>query len=377
VVSVTLHVPFLDLRLLNASLRSELLEACERVVDSGWYILGSEVSAFEDEFAAYLGVRHAIGVANGLDALSLVLRAWLEMGRVRVGDEVLVPSNTYLATVLAITQNGLKAVPVEPDATTFNIDPKQLRDRIGPRTRAVLPVHLYGRIANMPQITEIAQEAGLFVLEDCAQAHGAQIAGRKAGAWGDAAAFSFYPGKNLGALGDAGAITTNDDELASVVRALRNYGSHEKYRNKYRGVNSRLDELQAAVLRTKLGYLDAHNASRAAVARTYLAEIDNPAISLPDPGNEGEHVWHLFVVRTQDRDAAQQQLTGAGVQTLIHYPIPPHWQEAYADADFAGQDYPIAEAMSQEVLSLPLWPEMSADATALVVSAVNGLTFER
>lgn len=372
-MSTNSAVPFLDLRAINGSLRDPIMQACARVVDSGWYILGNEVSAFEMKFADYCGVRHAIGVANGLDALALVLRAWREVGRLQQGDEILVPSNTYIATVLAITATGFVAVPVEPDPATFNIDPARIRAQIGPRTKAILPVHLYGRIADMQAIREIADETSLLVLEDCAQSHGARIGERKAGAWGDAAAFSFYPGKNLGALGDAGAVTTDDDDLAEVVRALRNYGSREKYRNKYRGVNSRLDEMQAAVLSAKLDHLNSQNALREKVAACYLAQIAHAAVTLPQPGEAGEHVWHLFVVRTPDRAAAQKQLSARGIQTLIHYPVAPHRQEAYAGTALAAGSYPIAEKMSNDVLSLPIWPGMSDGQIDCVIAAVNQL----
>ena len=373
-MSTEITVPFLDLKAVTAAMRPELLAACERVIDSGWFILGSEVKALEQRFADYCGVKHVIGVANGLDALDLALRAWIELGRLQPGDEVIVPSNTYIATTLSITGNGLVAVPVEPDPASFNLDPERVRQAITPRTRAILPVHLYGRVADMPALSAIAQEHGLLLLEDCAQSHGARIGGRICGAWGDAAAFSFYPGKNLGALGDAGAIATDDDDLASMLQALRNYGSHRKYENKYLGVNSRLDEIQAAVLSARLARLDADTEARRRVVDRYLAEMRNPAVALPEPGPREGHVWHLFVVRSAARDQVQRQLAERGVQTLIHYPIPPHHQQAYAGASFAGNSYPIAEAMSREVLSLPLWPGMADAQVDRVIAAVNGLT---
>lgn len=370
-MSTDLNIPFVDLRAVNATMRDALAEASLRVIDSGWYILGREVAAFEEAFAAYCGSRHAIGVANGLDALILVLRAWIELGRLAPGDEVLVPSNTYIATILAITENQLRPVLVEPALHSYNIDPARLEAAIGPRTRAVLPVHLYGRLADMPAIEAVARRHRLLVLEDCAQSHGAAVGRRRAGAWGDAAAFSFYPGKNLGALGDAGAVTTDDPALAETLRALRNYGSHRKYENLYQGVNSRLDELQAALLSVKLGWLDEQTASRRAIVKRYLDGIRHSAVQLPDPGEPDAHVWHLFVVRTRQRDQLQAHLTARGVQTLIHYPIPPHRQAAFAEVDFAKSAFPLADAMSAEVLSLPLWPGMSDRQVDHVVDAVN------
>ncbi len=365
-------VPFLDLRAMNAAIRDELVSAAARVIDSGWYILGEEVAAFETEFAAYCGTKFAIGVGNGLDALTLTLRAWRELGRIRPGDEVLVPSNTYIATILAITENGLSAVPIEPDPASFNIDPARLAAALTPKTRAILPVHLYGRLSDMPAIRTFADAHDLLVLEDCAQSQGASIDGRRAGAWGHAAGFSFYPGKNLGALGDAGAVTTDDAELADMLRALRNYGSHVKYRNIVRGVNSRLDPMQAALLRVKLAHLDTGNAARRLIAQRYLAEIRNPDLVLPEPASsDAGHVWHIFAVRCARRDAMQARLAERGIDTLIHYPIPPHRQQAYADAPFANDSFPIAEAMAEDVLSLPLWPGMSDEQVSQVIAGVN------
>ena len=361
--------PFLDLQSINAQYRAELVEACTRVIDSGWYISGNELSQFEQEFATYCGSAHCIGVANGLDALILTLRAWLELGRLQPGDEVIVPANTYIASILAISANGLTPVLVEPDAASFNISPANARTAITAKTRAILPVHLYGQLADMPAIMALAREHGLLVLEDAAQAHGAAIAGKRAGSWGDAAGFSFYPGKNLGALGDAGAITTQDAELAQTLRALRNYGSHEKYKNLFKGVNSRLDEIQAAMLRVKLSKLELEMQHRRSIAAIYLQNIHHPAVQLPQVASPEQHVWHLFVIRTGQRTALQQHLAAQGIQTLIHYPIPPHQQQAYAE--WNAQSYPLTEAMHQEVLSLPMGPTLSEGEALQVAEMVN------
>ena len=370
-------IKFLDLKAINHDLRNELLVACARVIDSGWYIGGAELHRFEQEFAEYCGVKHCVGVANGLDALSLTLRAWKELGRLQDGDEVIVPANTYIASVLAITENGLVPVLVEPDPATYNLNVNNIEQAITPRTKVLLPVHLYGLLADMPALLSIAKKHGLLVLEDSAQSHGASHKGRKAGAWGDASGFSFYPGKNLGALGDAGAITTNDEELAQVLRALRNYGSHEKYQNLYRGVNSRLDELQAAVLSVKLKYLDAQVTQRREIVQTYLQGIKNTQIVLPLSAGTRvmafeEHVWHLFVIRTAHREALQKHLQGLGVQTLIHYPIPIHKQKAYAE--ISELSLPITEAIPEEVLSLPLGPTLTLEEAQKVVSACNSFS---
>ena len=313
-------IPFLDLKAINAQYRDELVDACTRVIDSGWYINGNELEQFEQDFTSYCGTKHAIGVANGLDALTLTFRAWKELGKLQDGDEVIVPSNTYIASILAITENKLTPVLVEPDETTFNLCPKKTEQAITDKTRVILPVHLYGQLADMPAIMQIAKQYNLLVLEDSAQAHGASINGKRAGNWGHASGFSFYPGKNLGALGDAGAITTNDDELANTLRALRNYGSHEKYKNLFQGVNSRLDEIQAAMLRVKLRHLDEEIIHRRKIAAAYIEGIDNPAMILPSQQNKN-HVWHVFVIRCEQRDALQNYLADNGVQTLIHYPI--------------------------------------------------------
>lgn len=371
-------IPFLDLKAINAQYRDELIEACTRVIDSGWYIAGNELAQFEQAFASYCGTKHAIGVANGLDALTLTLRAWKELGKLKDGDEVIVPSNTYIASILAISANDLVPVLVEPDLATYNLCPKQTEAAITAKTRAILPVHLYGQLADMPAIMAIAQRHNLLVLEDSAQAHGAELNGKKAGNWGDASGFSFYPGKNLGALGDAGAVTTNDDQLAETLRALRNYGSHEKYKNLFQGTNSRLDEIQAAMLGVKLKHLDTETCRRRQIAAAYTKGITHSAVSLPvqdktlDIENHLGHVWHLYVVRTQQREALQRHLTEQGIQTLIHYPIPPHQQQAYQE--WNEQSYPLSEVMHQQVLSLPISPVMTDEQVQAVIAAVNSFS---
>ncbi|MDO3720326.1 DegT/DnrJ/EryC1/StrS family aminotransferase [Marinobacter sp. chi1] len=367
-------IPFLDLKAINAQYRDELVAAATRVIDSGWYIQGQEVSAFEQEFADYCGTQHCIGVANGLEALTLTLRAWKEQGRLKDGDEVIVPANTYIASILAITENCLTPVLVEPDEASYNLCPKNTEAAITSRSRAMLPVHLYGQLADMPALMDIAERHKLLVLEDAAQAHGASLNDRKAGSWGHAAGFSFYPGKNLGALGDAGAITTNDDELATVLRALGNYGSHKKYENRYQGVNSRLDEMQAAMLRVKLPHQEKEIAARRQVAHAYINGIKNDALTLPlTLGTSSlafhSHVWHLFVIRCQQREDLQQHLADHGVQTLIHYPIPPHHQQAYRN--WQEQNFPETEALHKQVLSLPIGPTLAEEHTKQVVKACN------
>lgn len=367
-------ISFLDLKEINAQYRDELVEAATRVIDSGWYVQGKEVKAFEQEFAAYCGTDHCIGVANGLDALTLTLRAWKQQGRLKEGDEVIVPANTYIASILAITENRLQPVLVEPDENTFNICPKNSAKAITSKTRAIIAVHLYGQIAPMQEIMALAEEHQLLVLEDAAQAHGASINGRKAGSWGHAAGFSFYPGKNLGALGDAGAVTTNDDELAQIIRALGNYGSHIKYENLYQGVNSRLDEMQAAMLRIKLKNLDGETLRRKSVALAYAAGINNDTIKQPIPQSSSfnsleNHAFHLYVVRTETRDALQTHLGAVGVQTLIHYPIPPHQQHAYVE--WERKSYPQTEAIHRQVLSLPVSPVMTNEQVQAVIDACN------
>ncbi|NLT87320.1 MAG: DegT/DnrJ/EryC1/StrS family aminotransferase [Pseudomonas lactis] len=370
-------INFLDLKKLNASIGQELADACRRVIDSGWYIAGKELSAFEASFSAFCGVKHTVGVANGLDALVLTLRAWKELGKLNDGDEVIVPANTYIASILAITENRLTPVFVEPDHNTYNLCPIGVEQAITSKTKAILAVHLYGQLADMERLSAIATRHRLLLLEDSAQAHGAASSGKRAGNWGDASGFSFYPGKNLGALGDAGAVTTNDDELAEVLRALRNYGSHEKYRNLYKGVNSRLDEIQAAMLSVKLKYLDAQIRRRREIAQIYMSKIINDQLVLPLPKgvnsvNFENHVWHLFVVRCKRRDELQNYLYEQGVQTLIHYPIAPHKQSAYAE--FNAYSFPLTEMIHDEILSLPMSPDLTDEEALSVVAACNSFS---
>lgn len=362
-------IKFLDLYKINKQYEEELTEAFKSVLDSGWYILGEKVKNFENEFAKYCGVKHCIGVANGLDALILIIRAYKETGLFNDGDEILVPSNTYIASILAISANNLVPVLVEPDINTYDIDVRLIEANITAKTKGILPVHLYGQLCDMEGINLIAEKYNLKVIEDCAQAHGAANNGKKAGSFGDAAGFSFYPGKNLGALGDAGAITTNDDDLAQAVRALLNYGSHVKYQNLYKGINSRLDELQAAFLSVKLKWLDRDTQARRLIANRYLNEINTPKIVLPVVTEQNAHVWHLFVVKTDDRDGFQKYLAENNVQTVIHYPIPPHRQQAYQE--WGHLQYPISEKIHNEILSLPISPVMSSAEVDIVIKAVN------
>ncbi len=369
-----MSIPFLDLKLVNSNYRQDLIEATARVINSGWYIQGVEVKAFEQDFADYCGVKYCVGVANGLDALILVLRAWKELGKLSEGDEVIVPANTYIASILAVTENRLKPVLVEPDPQTFNISPANIRSAITDKTKAIVAVHLYGQLANMSEIMAIASEHDLLVLEDSAQAHGAEVNGKKAGGLGHASGFSFYPGKNLGALGDAGAVTTNDEELALTIRALGNYGSHKKYENLYQGVNSRLDEIQAAMLRVKLRYLDTEIQRRREIALAYARGINNHLIQQPIDRNSlltslQNHVFHLYVLRTKQRDELQQHLNAIGVQTMIHYPIPPHQQQAYSS--WHQQSYPLTESIHQQVLSLPISPVMNDEEVDKVIEGCN------
>jgi dTDP-4-amino-4,6-dideoxygalactose transaminase len=358
---------FLDLGAAYRELKPEIDAAVSRVLESGWYILGPEVEAFEAEWAAYCDAKHAVGLANGLDALTLALRA-LDIGP---GDEVIVPSNTYIATWLAVTGVGATIVPVEPDMATHNIDPARIEAAITSRTRALLPVHLYGQPADMDPILDIAQRHGLRVIEDAAQAHGAKYKGKRIGAHGDIVCWSFYPGKNLGALGDAGAITTNDATLAERVALLRNYGSHQKYVNEEAGVNSRLNPIQAAVLRVKLEVLDEWTERRRAVALAYTKGLSQSDVILPHVPNWAEPAWHLYVVRTSDREALQDHMTEAGIGTLIHYPIPPHMQKAYTDMEILPDAFPLARDLASEVLSLPMGPQLSLDQVQDIVNALK------
>ena len=363
------RMPFLDLRRVNEPYEEAITAGVSDVLRSGWYIRGEACAEFEGEFARFCGSRYCVGVGNGLDALILVLRAWQELGTVCPGDEVIVPANTFVATVLAVVQAGLTPLLVEPDEATFNIDVKRLADHITARTRVIMPVHLYGQCADMQSIMEIARQHNLKVLEDAAQAHGAKYRGDRAGALGDAAGFSFYPGKNLGALGDGGAVTTNDKDLAECVRALGNYGSHQKYENIYQGCNSRLDELQAAILSVKLKSLERDNQRRGEIAMRYLAEIRNKELQLPTVASYGTHVWHLFVVRVGDRQRFQDFMRSKGIETAVHYPIPPHKQRAFANCNHLG--LPITERIHQQVVSLPMSPVHTDDEIMAVVEVIN------
>ncbi|NOI72289.1 DegT/DnrJ/EryC1/StrS family aminotransferase [Vibrio owensii] len=365
-------VNFLELKRLNAEYENELKQACARVIESGWYILGAETEKFEQEFANYCGVKHCIGVANGLDALTLTLKAWREQGKINKGDEVIVPGNTYIASVLAVTEADLVPVFVEPNEVTHNICPKAIEAAITDKTKVIIPVHLYGQLADMPTIMDLAAKHQLLVLEDSAQSHGAELEGKRSGAWGDASGFSFYPGKNLGALGDGGAITTDDDELAETLRALRNYGSHIKYQNLYKGLNSRLDEMQSAMLSVKLKYLPAQTNARQKLAEFYLREINNPYVTLPEVTEPLAHVWHLFVVRTPNREALVEHLTKCGIQTQVHYPIAPHKQQAYAELNHL--HLPLTEQLQEEVLSLPMSPYLNEQERRAVVAAINSFS---
>ncbi len=345
-------INFLDLQKINAQYAEELKKVASEVIDSGWYLLGERVKQFENKLADYIGVKDTITCANGLDALRLILRAYIEMDVMSEGDEVIVPANTYIASILAISDNNLKPVLVEPDINTYNLDISKIEQHITNRTRAIMIVHLYGRVCWNQELEELAKKYKLKIIEDNAQAIGAEWNKRKTGSLGDAAGFSFYPGKNLGALGDAGAATTNDKDLASIIRVLTNYGSEEKYINAYKGLNSRMDEIQAAFLSVKLNYLDAENKKRLEIAKLYCKNIKNKNIILPEIPNDNEHVFHLFVIRCKERNRLQKYLTENGVQTLIHYPVPPHKQKAYKEINYLS--LPITEKIHQEVLSLPI-----------------------
>ena len=367
-------IQFLNLAEINSRYKEQLTEAFLRVLDTGHFIRGHEVGQFEEAFAAYCGTKYCIGVANGLDALTLTLRAWKELGRIKEGDEVIVPANTYIASILAITENRLNPVLVEPDELTYNLCPNKTAAAITTSTKAILAVHLYGQLAPMPQLMTLADDHNLLVLEDSAQAHGAAINGKKAGSWGHASGFSFYPGKNLGALGDAGAVTTDDEDLASTIRALGNYGSQTKYVNRYQGVNSRLDELQAAFLRVKLKYLDHETARRREIAKAYSTGIRAPSLNLPilnrEQFDEGSnHVFHLYVTRCADRNGFQRALTEKGLQTLIHYPIAPGDQLAYQAESWGS--FPLTRRIHNEVLSLPMGPHLSDAEVEVVIGTVN------
>jgi dTDP-4-amino-4,6-dideoxygalactose transaminase len=362
-------IPFLDLQTINHEYAAELKAACARVIDSGWYLMGEELSGFEADFAAYCGVSHTVGVANGLDALTLVIRAWKEQGRLHAGDEVIVQHNTFIATIAAIVENGLTPVLVDTDAATFNLDVAAVTAAITEKTRLILPVHLYGQLAPMPQIMALARQHGLLVLEDCAQAHGASLQGRKAGSWGDAGAFSFYPGKNLGALGDGGAVVCDDAALAALVRALGNYGSQIKYQHEYAGVNSRLDEIQAAILRVKLARLDADTERRRVIAERFMAQIRNPLITVPQATYREGHVWHLFVVTCRDRDALKDYLAEQGIQTNVHYPLSIAQHRPYRHLTVPARAQ--AAAQNAWILSIPLYHTLSEAAQARLIDTLN------
>lgn len=361
-------IRFLDLQKINGQYAAELKKAAAEVIDSGWFLLGEKLKQFEKELADYTGCANAIGVANGLDALRLILKAYMEMGIMQEGDEIIVPANTYIASVLAITDNRLVPVLAEPDIETYNLDISKLEALITPKTKAIMVVHLYGQVCWSEQLAELAKRHHLKIIEDNAQAIGAKWNGIKTGALGDAAGFSFYPGKNLGALGDAGAVTTNDNELAGIVRALANYGSTKKYENRHQGLNSRLDEIQAAFLSVKLKYLDAENERRRQIARYYIEHISHPQIILP-VNSFSQHVWHLFVVRTEKRETLQQYLEQNGIHSLIHYPIPPHRQDAYRE--WNNLHFPITEKIHREVLSLPISPVLTESEATKVAETLN------
>lgn len=362
-------IKYCDLKSITDSYEPQLSEAVNRAVQSGWYILGNEVRSFEQRFAEYCGCKHCIGTGNGLDTLTIIMLAYKELGAMQEGDEVIVPANTYIASILSIIQAGLKPVLCEPRWESCNIDPERIEEQIGPRTKAIMAVHLYGRCADMEQIEKIARRHSLKIIEDAAQAHGAMLSGRRTGNLGDAAGFSFYPGKNLGALGDGGAITTNDSALADAARAIANYGSQKKYVNIYKGVNSRLDEIQAAVLSVKLQRLDADNGRRRSIALRYNAEINNPYVGTPAPCNSEEHVFHIYTIFCRQRDALQKHLAEHGIETLIHYPIAPHKQEAMKE--YGHLSFPITERIHNEELSLPCYPTMKEEEIQAVIDAVN------
>ncbi len=362
-------IPFLDLKNINLQYREELIEACTKVIDSGWYIYGEECQKFEKAFRQYCGSEFAIGVANGLDALSLIFKGYKELNVMQDFDEIIVPANTYIASILAISQNQLIPILVEPNINTFNIDVSEIEKKITLKTKAILMVHLYGQISNVHEITEIAKKYNLKIIEDSAQAHGASFHGKRSGSLGDASGFSFYPGKNLGALGDAGMVTTNDELLANTIRIIANYGSKTKYENIYKGTNSRLDEIQAAMLNVKLKYLDNEIINRREIANYYLNNIKNSNIKLPEVKNQESHVWHLFVIRTKNRNKLESVLNDNDIQPLIHYPTAPHQQNAYKE--FSQMKLPVTELIHNEVLSLPISGIQNMNDTKKIVNIIN------
>ena len=365
-----MDIKFLDLQKINLQYQEEIEAKLLETFRSGWYLLGNEVKNFENNLAKYIGSPNAIGVANGLDALRLILKAYLELGQMKFGDEIIVPANTYIASILAITDNRLKPVFAEPDIETYNLDISKIENLITPKTKAIMVVHLYGQVCWSEELEALAKKHDLKIIEDNAQAIGASFNGVKTGNLGDAAGFSFYPGKNLGALGDGGAVTCKDELLAKTIRTIANYGSEEKYVNKYQGLNSRLDEIQAGVLDIKLKYIDKENSKRQEIAQKYCTEIKNDKIILPNfPENNAEHVWHLFVIRTKNRKELQHYFQENGIQTLIHYPIPPHKQRAYKY--WNNLSFPITENIHDEVLSLPVSPVMQDDEVAKIIEVIN------
>lgn len=363
-------INFLNLHKINERFRDEIDDRINQVLDSGWYILGQQVSLFEKNFADFCGVKHCIGCANGLDALNLIIKGY----GFSTGDEIIVPANTYIASILAISQNGCTPVLVEPNINTYNIDPDLIEEKITENTKAIMVVHLYGQAVEMEKIWQLAKKYNLKVIEDSAQAHGAVYNGKKVGALGDAAGFSFYPGKNLGCLGDGGCITTNDDVLAFKVRAIANYGSDYKYHHIFKGINSRLDEIQAGVLDVKLKYLDSDNDRRRQIAKFYTENIKNPNIILPRVKNEESHVWHIFAIRTKNRENLRKHLNSLGIETNIHYPIPPHLQDCYEE--WKQESFPISEMIHQQVLSLPISPVLTDEEVICVVEGINGIQQE-
>ena len=364
-------IPFLDLAKVEKQISGLLKKSVNQVIDSGWFILGQNVQKFEQEFANYCGVKHTIGVANGLDALILIFKAYIEKGLLKEGDEVIVPSNTYVASILSITESRLVPVFVEPNIDSYNIDPQLIEDKITSKTKAILIVHLYGQVAFSEKLKTLAKKYELKIIEDCAQAHGASLNGVKTGNFGDAAGFSFYPSKNLGALGDAGAVITNDQELSDVVRALGNYGSHKKYENLYKGQNSRLDELQAAILSVKLGSLDDDNDRRKQIANYYKKNIQNDKVILPKRVFEdtNSHVYHLFVVRVKNRENFREFLMQKNIATDVHYPIPPHKQKAFSE--LYNYQYPLSEKIHKEIVSIPCGLHLTDDEFEYIASSIN------
>jgi dTDP-4-amino-4,6-dideoxygalactose transaminase len=364
-------IKFLDLQKINSIYSEELKQVASEVIDSGWYLLGERVNQFETDLATFQGGENVVAVANGLDALRLIFKAYIVLGIMKEGDEVIVPANTYIASVLAITDNNLVPVLVEPDLSTYNLDLELIESMITSKTKAIMVVHLYGRVCWSDKLVLLAQKYNLKVIEDNAQAIGAQWNGVRTGNLGDAAGFSFYPGKNLGALGDSGAVSTKDQEHARVIRALANYGSAQKYVNKYQGLNSRMDELQAAFLSLKLSYVDKDASNRRVIAKYYLNNIKNPEIILPERILNEEHVWHLFVIRTSNRDNLQKYLFEKGIQTLIHYPIPPHKQEAYRGLGYNSFDFSVTEHITDTCISLPMWPGMPENDYEYITNCLN------